>query len=73
MIDRSLGQQPGFRCDRLGVTAGVGRSNGPADHLIYPVGVADCPEIVALRDCLLASDEARDAAAAEGRFSRAVG
>jgi LysR family glycine cleavage system transcriptional activator len=73
VIDRSLGQQPGFRCDRLGVAADAGRSSGPADHLIYPVGVADCPEIIALRDCLLASDATGDAAAAEGRFSRAVG
>jgi DNA-binding transcriptional LysR family regulator len=72
VIDRSLGQQPGFRCDRLDVSA-AGRASGPADHLIYPVGVADCQEIVALRDCLLAPHAARDAMTAAGRLSRAVG
>jgi DNA-binding transcriptional LysR family regulator len=73
VIDRSLGRQPGFRCDRLDVAAAAGRSNAPADHLIYPVGIADCPEIVALRDCLLASDAAADVGTAGRRLSRAVG
>jgi len=72
VIDRSLGQQPGFRCDRLDLPA-AGRSNGPADHLIYPIGVADCPEIVALRDCLLAGDTDADVVPAASRLSRAVG
>lgn len=73
VIDRSLGQQPGFRCDRLDIATDAERSNGPADYLIYPVGVADCPEIVALRECLLMPDAAPGMTAAENCLSRAAG
>jgi DNA-binding transcriptional LysR family regulator len=73
VIDRSLGHQPGFRCDHLVAAAAAGRSNSPADYFIYPVGVADCPEIIALRDCLLTPAAAHDAVAAASRLSRAVG
>jgi LysR family transcriptional regulator, glycine cleavage system transcriptional activator len=57
VIDRSLGHHPGYRCDALQrPTGGVRVANG-ADFLICPEGIADCPEIVALRDCLLTCDE----------------
>jgi DNA-binding transcriptional LysR family regulator len=48
LIDRGPGgRHPGYRSDRLG--------EGPAaEVLICPVGTADCPEIAALRACLLA-------------------
>jgi len=46
LIERGLGYQPGYRCDRLGDGTGVG------DHLICREGVADCPEVVSLRTWL---------------------
>lgn len=46
LIDRGLGYQPGYRCDRLGEGSGLG------DWLIAPAGTADCPEIVSFRDWL---------------------
>jgi DNA-binding transcriptional LysR family regulator len=48
LIDRDAGCHPGYRCDPL-------QHDGmAADVLICPAGTADCPEIVALRGCLLA-------------------
>ncbi len=44
LIDRSNGHHAGYRCDPLRA----------AEVLICPEGTADCPEIVALRACLLA-------------------
>jgi LysR family glycine cleavage system transcriptional activator len=43
LIDRSLGDHPGYRCERLENGSGVG------DYLICPEGIARCPEIESLR------------------------
>jgi LysR family glycine cleavage system transcriptional activator len=52
LIERSLGHHPGYRCDRLAPGRGAG------EHLIYPEGTADCPEIVTLRDWFRAAADA---------------
>jgi LysR family transcriptional regulator, glycine cleavage system transcriptional activator len=57
VIDRSLGHHPGYRCDRVVSARDGGSTLGPADVLICPEGIADCPEIFALRGCLLAANE----------------
>jgi LysR family transcriptional regulator, glycine cleavage system transcriptional activator len=46
LIDRSLGHQPGYRCDRITGGSGLG------DWLMAPAGTADCPEISSFRDWL---------------------
>jgi hypothetical protein len=46
LIERGLGYQPGYRCDRLVAGTGVD------DHLICREGVADCPEVASLRTWL---------------------
>ena len=56
VIDRSLGHHPGYRCDSLLDACRPDQAVGPIDFLIYPEGMVDCPEIAALRDCLLARD-----------------
>jgi LysR family transcriptional regulator, glycine cleavage system transcriptional activator len=56
VIDRSLGHHPGYRCDRVASARNSERRPECADVLICPEGIADCPEIFALRDCLLAAD-----------------
>jgi DNA-binding transcriptional LysR family regulator len=43
LVLRSVGHQPGYRCDRLAAGSEVG------DCLICPEGTADCPEIASLR------------------------
>lgn len=43
LIEGSLRRHPGYRCDPL-----------EAGFLIAPLGTADCPEVEALRSCLLA-------------------
>ena len=53
LIDRSLGHQPGYRCDRLEDGTGVGWS------LICPEGTAECSEIESLRAWLNSADTAR--------------
>jgi DNA-binding transcriptional LysR family regulator len=67
-IDRSLGHHPGYRWEPLVRRLNIERRVGPVDYLIYPAGIAGCPEILALRDCLLAADEAP--AVEEGRSRR---
>jgi len=62
LIDRSLGHQPGYRCDRLEGGSGVG------DYLICPEGTASCPEIERLRAWLNDADTAGTIA----RFPRAA-
>jgi len=62
LIGRSLGNHPGYRCDRLGDGSGVG------DYLICPEGTASCPEIESLRAWLNAADTAGNLA----RFRRAA-
>jgi DNA-binding transcriptional LysR family regulator len=62
LIGRSLGNHPGYRCDRLGDGSGVG------DYLICPEGTASCPEIESLRAWLNAADTAGNVA----RFPRAA-
>jgi hypothetical protein len=58
VIDRSLGQHLGYHWQPLvRRSASERRAVGPVDYLIYPAGIAGCPEILALRDCLLAADE----------------
>lgn len=57
-IERSLRRHPGYRCDAL-----------PEGALICPVGTADCPEVEALRACLLAANPA-NAAVRRGVRSR---
>jgi len=49
LVWRSLGHQPGYRCDRLAAGSGVG------DCLICPEGTANCPEIASLRAWLRAA------------------
>jgi LysR family transcriptional regulator, glycine cleavage system transcriptional activator len=69
VIDRSLGHHPGYNWQPLVRRSGRERRVAePVDYLIYPAGIAGCLEIVALRDCLLAADEA--AAADEPRPRR---
>jgi LysR family glycine cleavage system transcriptional activator len=46
LIVRSLGHHPGYRCDRVNETSGLG------DWLMAPAGTADCPEIAGFRDWL---------------------
>jgi LysR family glycine cleavage system transcriptional activator len=58
LVLRSVGHQPGYRCDPLAAGSGVG------DCLICPEGTADCPEIASLRAWLSA------AAQQAGRFPR---
>jgi DNA-binding transcriptional LysR family regulator len=69
-IDRSLGHHPGYHCDPLVRRPLAERTMGPVDYLIYPAGIADCPEIFALRDCLLAPDDSLTSLAAGKRESR---
>jgi LysR family transcriptional regulator, glycine cleavage system transcriptional activator len=52
LINRSAGRYPGYRCERLGNSPGVG------DYLICPEGTAGCPEIESLRSWLNAADPA---------------
>jgi LysR family glycine cleavage system transcriptional activator len=70
VIDRSLGHHPGYRWQPLVRRPSTGHRVVPVDYLIYPMGTADCPEIFALRDCLLAADE--PAAADEPRPRRST-
>jgi DNA-binding transcriptional LysR family regulator len=58
VIDRSLGRHPAYHWQPLVRRSGSEhRVVGPVDYLIYPAGIARCPEIVALRDCLLGAAE----------------
>ena len=52
LINRSAGRYPGYRCERLGNSPGVG------DYLICPEGTAGCPEIESLRAWLNDADTA---------------
>lgn len=56
VIDRKPGRQPGYRSDRVCGSPQGERSLKPASYLICPEGTADCPEIAALRACLLNDD-----------------
>ena len=51
LVLRSVGHQPGYRCDRLAAGSGVG------DCLICPEGTADCPEVASLRAWLRAAKD----------------
>jgi LysR family transcriptional regulator, glycine cleavage system transcriptional activator len=57
---RSIGHQPGYRCDRPAAGSEVG------DCLICPEGTADCPEIASLRAWL------RSGARQTGAFGAAL-
>jgi LysR family transcriptional regulator, glycine cleavage system transcriptional activator len=53
VIDRSLGHHPGYRCDLVRGWPNGERSIKTGSFLICPEGTADCPEMAALRACLL--------------------
>lgn len=57
VIDRSFGRHPGYHWEPLVRRLNAERRVRAVDYLIYPVGIAGCPEIFALRDCLVAADE----------------
>jgi LysR family transcriptional regulator, glycine cleavage system transcriptional activator len=65
VIDRSLGHHPGYSCHPLGHALVPGRPTRPGDFLICPSGTVDCPEIIALRGCLLAPDNPEAASRAQ--------
>ncbi len=56
VIDRSFGDHPGYRCDPVRGWPNGERSVKAVSFLICPEGTADCPEIAALRACLLEAD-----------------
>jgi LysR family glycine cleavage system transcriptional activator len=59
-IDRGPVRYPGYRCDRLaGSKAATARdsSGRTSDYIITPEGTAECPEIVALPNWLLAGPD----------------